>query len=292
MEWTWAPLLEIEAQVPGSLAFPYRLYDTILDLVAATGARAVVPSAAGQRHLGSGAWLDRISLPLSEQRFLRDLAVRAPTIRGLGSRIGATYSVVGGDIAVDRLGGRTMVERLEDDASDPRRFRPWEVPALSDTTPPQESPSVEARLDHWITDDLAPALAAALSGVDADPIRMLLSVVFPSGARDWTLVAAGDSCEVLDGDPGDHDVANAISARALVDVIDGTRSWGDVLLAGQLRGSAPAFRARPTGLQRLPVATIFLYYALPYSKSARRAVLADLDAVMRGDAPSWLQNRR
>ncbi len=287
----WAPLLEIEAQVPGSLAFPHLLYDTILDLVAATGSRVVVPSAAGQRHVGPAAWLDHISLPISERRFLADLAVRAPTIRALPSRVGATYVLRAGEVKVHDEGGEALVERIDDDRADPRRFRPWEVPPLRDTTPSRDAPALEERLDRWVREMLAPALAHSLGDLavaSGDPIRTLLSVVFPAGPREWTMTTRGERCEVVDGDPGNHDVANAVSAAALGAVIDGTRAWGDILLAGELRASAPAFRVRERGLHRLAIAPIFLYYALPYAESCQRAVLAELEAVLRGEPPPWL----
>lgn len=283
----WAPLLEIQAQVPGSLAFPYALYDTILDLVAATRSRAVVPSAAGQRHVGPARWLDQIALPISEQRFLRDLAVRAADICGLRSRVGATYAVRRGDVVVDDRGGRALVTTDGEPTVDPRRFKPWEVPPMVDRTPPGLAPALQERLDRWITDVLAPALGLATRELDDEPIRMLLSIVFPTGPREWTLIASRGVCEVIDGDPGDHDVANTVSARALRQVVDGARAWGDVLLAGELRASAPAFRVRRRGIERLSIAPIFLYYALPYAESCRRAALAELDAVLRGEPPPW-----
>jgi hypothetical protein len=284
----WAPLLEIDAQVPGSLAFPHALYDGILDLVAATGARVVVPASAGQRHVGAAAWLDEVTMPLSERRFLADLAVRAPGIRGLPSCVGATYRVRDGQVDVDSKGARDIV--VPDAATrDPRRFRPWSVPPLADATP---AASLAPRLERWITDALAPAVAKHAGHLErALPVRLSLSLVFAEGSREWTLELDRRGCSVTEGEARDADVVNAVSASALADVIDGRRAWGDVLLAGEVRATAPAYRVRERGLERPAVAPIFLYYALPYAESARRAALTELDAVLRGEPPPWSDPR-
>jgi hypothetical protein len=116
---------------------------------------------------------------------------------------------------------------------------------------------------------------------------LLLSIVFADGPAEWTLHVDGAGARVEREDRGDPDVANLISASALAAVIDGRRAWGDVLLAGEVRASAPAYRVRPRGLDRVPIAPIFLYYALPYAESARRAALSELDAVLAGRRVPW-----
>jgi UDP-MurNAc hydroxylase len=105
----WQPMLEIAAPLGHRTSFPYRDYAGILDHAAAVGARAMVAASCSGAHTGSFGWMDRYVYPIGEGRFARDLAARAPGTSVLPARIGATYRVRGGAVAIatTRLCGST-----------------------------------------------------------------------------------------------------------------------------------------------------------------------------------------
>lgn len=273
----WAPLLEIEAQVPGSLAFPFAVYADLIEQIAAIGAGAVVPSAAGQRHAAAG-WLDRIVMPVPPERARRDLAARCPRTQVLDAVIGGVYRVRGGATELDPRAGRQLVEPLEPVGPDPRVFRPLEVPPLVDGASGADEAAAMAVVAPWIRDVLAPALARAWPTMHvAGPVRLGLECVAGSGPRRWTFVVDESGTTTREALLDDLDVLVATTATALRDVIEARRSWGHVLLAGELRASERAYRVTPQGLARAAIAPIFLYYALPYLESARRAVWREVE---------------
>lgn len=275
----WAPLLEIEAQVPGSLAFPFEGYADLLDQIAAVGARTVVPAAAGQRH-ATAPWLDRIVLPVTPDRARRDLVARHASAQVLDAVIGATYRVRGGHTELDPVGGRRLVTPTEPDAPDPRRYRPLDVPPLIDGATPEEEAAALRVIVPWIRETLAPALTAAWPTMRTEgTVHLGLEVVAPSGSHAWTFVVEARGTTVHEGLTGDLDVLDAITATALRDVLEARRAWGHVLLAGELRASDRAYRVTGAGVVRPPIAPIFLYYALPYLESARRAVWREVEAL-------------
>jgi len=276
----WQPLLEIDAQVPGSLAFPFRTYGALLEDIAAIDARALVPAAAGQRHVGGAAWLDRVSSPLREARFLRDVTARAPATRALPARIGATYRVRGGETSIEERSEPLLT--LAADEGDPRVFRGLEIPPVGPGALREPEAALRARLDAWVRGELAAALARAWPsfGVDDDS-RLGLEIAAPGAAMTYTIaVGPHGAARVTGGLDHDLDALDVVSAAGLADVLDGVRAWGDVLLAGELRASLRAYRVTTEGLSLPSIGATFLYYALPYAASTRRAVLRQLDDVL------------
>jgi hypothetical protein len=283
----WAPLLEIEAQVPGSLAFPFRAYAETLDHVAAIAARAVVPAAAGQRHL-RGRWLDHVVWPVTPERALVDLAARCAPARVMPAVVGGTLRLRGGGITLDPSAGSGLVEVDAAAGPDPRIHRALEVPAVEDGSGEPDD-ALAAVIEPWLHGALVEALHGAWRSMQvAGPVRLGLEVVFPSGTRGWTFHVGDVSVHVASGLDPELDVLNVVAASALRDVLEGRRAWGHVLLAGELRSSQRAYRVTAAGLHRAAIAPVFLYYALSYTESARRAVLRELDAVLAGAPPPWL----
>src|SRR5262249_19280249 len=79
----WQPLLEIQVLLGERVGFPLATYSALLDQVAALEAYALVPGSAGSRHTDAHAFMNRFVYPLSEQRFLEDVRMRAPDTRAL-----------------------------------------------------------------------------------------------------------------------------------------------------------------------------------------------------------------
>ncbi len=284
----WQPLLEIEAQVPGSLAFPFAEYALLLEQVVATGARAVVPSAAGQRHR-AGAWLDALCRPVTEARFALDFEARAPEVRTLLPEPGDVLRLRHGETHLERsawLAPTGGVHRLH--ARGPRPpHRGLEVPPVTEHAPPTEEHAIEAVVAPFVRQALPEALVTGLASASVEQASLGLEVVFASGVRAWTYEVAGGRCRVREGLASELDVLDVVASSALADVLSGARSWGDVLLAGELRASVRAYRVSARGVERLPVAPVFLYYALSYEESVRRATWSEVEAVLAGAPPPW-----
>ena len=258
----WQPLLEIAAQTAGALAFPYAYYRENLEQAAATGARAFVPTAAGARHVPPYEAMDRLVYPVPEARFLRDLSRRLPNVRVFPGAIGDSYVVEGGEVSCAR-DAHGMVTTI--DGPETRVFSPLTIPALVDPNPRGlDGATVRARLDAWIRGVLSPGLAEVRA---ARGLRLSLDVRLPDGARDEYTLMDGVVERRL---AGDWDALVEIAATYLLDVIEGERNWGDVLLGGMVRGATRAYDVDTRGLHARPIGAIFLYHVLPYDESFER----------------------
>lgn len=258
----WQPLREVEPFLGRPTGFPYDAYRRQLEIVAATGQGAVIPGASGSAYADGG--LDHLAFPVSERRFLADLARRCPGRACWSARPGDRWEVARG---VRRLEPAPWVRLREE--PDPRDFKPWSLAAV-----PEEPAPVEP-VARWVHEVLAPALARAWHELVADgPLRFALDAV---GAGAWTVRAGPDGARVHSGFEPDYDAAVRISAGSLLDVIEGRSHWGTALLGGRIRATTRAYRITPSGMAPLKVAPIFLYYALPYEEAFGRWVMGWLD---------------
>lgn len=265
----WQPLLEVAAQLGHRTAFPYRDYAALLDEVVATGARVVVPSAAGDAHVDAWSTMHRHVFPVSEARFLRDLAAASPRTRGLPGRIGARFRVRAGEVSYEPDGAADLVTVA--DGRDPRRYMPLEFPALRD--PGLSDMSEEAMrsdIEAWIRGTLAPAVAGAC---DRSPcLRLVLEVRFTRAVDAYTLTTGTNAVVVSRGFEDDWDALNIVAGSLFWEVLEGRKHWGDLLLAGALRACTRAYDVRDGRLQPLALGDIFLYHGLSYDAAVRRAV--------------------
>ena len=265
----WQPLLEVAAQLGRRTGFPYREYAALLDAVVATGARAVVPSAAGEAHTRPWTTMNQRVYPVGEHRFLRDLAAAAPGIRGLPCRLGGRYRVRAGEVTFtpDVAAGLLVAH----DPADPRNYHPLELepvrdPGLGDVA---ES-TLRADVDAWIRGPLVRGLARACAG--GPSLRLALEVRFAATVAAYTLITDGPNVRVERGLDDDWDALNVVAGSLLWEVLQARRHWGDVLLAGALRACTRAYHVDTAGLQPLALAEVFLYHGLSYDDSVRRAV--------------------
>ena len=273
----WQPMLEVAAQLGDRIGFPLRTYAELLAQIVATGASAVVPNACGASHAGPFAWLDNVFYPVSQARFLADLADFEADLDGFPAVLGATYTLRDGETVYDPEGGLALIES-RDDAPDPRLYRPLSIPALSDPNPnghPESTtrPAVAA----WLEGQLAPALAGryASFGVEA-PLRFVVEVQFVQDTDAFTFTVDANGCTLERASHPEWDALVAIAGSLFWEVIDGRRSWGDVLLAGALRSQLRAYAPFNGRVRKLPIASVFLYYALPYDRSVERSVTWDI----------------
>jgi hypothetical protein len=268
----WQPLLEVAAQLGRRAAFPYHDYAELLAAAAATGARAVVPSAAGEAHAAACTAMNQRVYPVAEPRFLRDLAALSPRTRGLPCSLGARYRVRAGEVACEP-GDPALLVRLGGD--DPRRFAPLELPPVRDPGLADVAEATQrADVERWVRGPLADGLARALPR----GLRCALEVRCAAAVDVYTLTAGGPVARALDDD---WDALTLIAGSPLWEVLQARRHWGDVLLAGALRACTRAYQIDERGLHALPIGEIFLYHGLAYDESVRRAVVRQVEDAVR-----------
>lgn len=272
----WCPLREVEASLAGAIGFPFDAYFALLEQIAATEARALVPAAAGARHAAAFAAMNQLVYPLDEGRFLDDLRRRAPAIAGLAPALGDALDVTPEGARIVAGAGRALVEPRPGFVDD-RDFRPLALPALRDANPRgRDEAAMRAANDAWVERALAPALARTTRGAR----RFALEIVYPARVDPFTIaVEEGRAALTRAIDPR-WDVRNAIAGSTLCDVREGRRTWGDALLAGALRGCSRAYDVDASGARRARLGVLFVYAGLSYDESVTRAV----ERALLGDA--------
>ncbi len=261
----WQPLLEVEHALGERIGFPFAAYASELEHVAAIDARVVCPSSAGAVHAAPFGALNRLVYPISEERFVQDAKKRMPGVRVVSAPIGATFRIRNGEVSIDERGAiEAGLVSVNPSARDPRDFRPLEIPALVDPNiDGREEREVRERIDRWARGDLARAL-----GKQA-PLVRVLEVVLPTETVTYTF----DGGAVDVGSRSDWDVRCAVAGTLLDDVLAARRHWGDLLLAGMLRGVSRAYTVDPTGLRRNSEQPLFVYHAISYEESVRRELM-------------------
>lgn len=272
------PLLEVAQALGDPQRFPMDAYGRTLSLVQALGQTTVVPSSASSVHAPRYAAMNGLVYPQTETRFLRDVAsLGLPSLPGV---LGGRYRVSPGSVELDRDGARSLIR----DAGTPVdvSFRPFAPAPLCDPNP-RHYPlaTMKDAIDRWVVGPLAAALATSLGPI-ARRLSLSLEVVYPASPSHpapsdaYSLLVDGGAVRVVRALDPDHDQLNAVAASSLWDVIEGRASWGDALLAGELRASSRAYEVTPAGLQPLGLGPFFLYHALSYDQSVRRAVEHEL----------------
>ena len=277
----WQPMHEVSAQLGQHIGFPYNTYADLLSQVVATGASAIVPSACGASHVHAFGWMDHIVYPVTPQRFLADMANFEADIDAFPAILGAQYILEDGEVDFDPEGGAALILH-RDDAPDPRQYRPLAVPALTDVNPNGHPESTtRPEVAAWIEHALAPALLGQYPefGVE-DPLTFVVDVQFSDAVDAFTLRVGQDGVAIERNSAPDWDAIVAIAGSLLWEVIAGRRGWGDVLLAGALRAQVRAYAPFNGKVRKIPLAPIFLYYALPYERSFERAVAWEVEQVL------------
>lgn len=265
----WQPLLEVNAVLGERSGFPTKSYASLLEEIAAVDARALIPGSAGSRHREPQAFMNQLVYPQTEARFLADVKQRLPEIVTFPATMGAVFSIDGDGTRLDTTPS-DLVSITP--GADDRVFRPYELPELRDpfVDPAAEEP-LRARLEAWLEGALAPALAAEFPRFRSPhELSFVVELAFSKETVAYTLRVGPAGARFESGFDADYDALNAITASELADVLDGKRHWGEPLLAGWLRASARAYAVDENGLRSLPIATIFLYYALSYRESVER----------------------
>ena len=254
----WNVMQQINAHTGEGGGFPYSFYQRELARVVATGARTVVPGAAGECYVGDAAWLNRWVFPVDEPRFLADLSSLAPQIRGTRGVVGGHWRLEGGAVHVDATPDAELLTVHA--TEDPRCYDPRQLAVLAD---PRPTTSTERdRVRSWIAHTLAPALPS--TGLPSST-RCRLEVVWHDDTEIGSFHADGTSVP----HSSDWDLLNRIAGSDLLDVIDGTAHWGRPLLSGRLR-IAHRLYSTDGELKRLRKNSAFLYAPLSYDASTER----------------------
>jgi L-ascorbate metabolism protein UlaG (beta-lactamase superfamily) len=262
------PMREIALATAGHVGFDAGQYLHMLACAAKTDAACFVPSAAGDAHAPTFDAMNAWVYPVSRERAAADLQRIAPRARVLLPGIGEALVVEGGAVGLEP--GDVDVQLLGSDPS--RAFRPLEpVPLVDPNLPGLASSAYRGRIHAWIRDELAPALERTLGQRDdLGALRLSLEVVSSDGREGFTFDRHG---RIRDGVDPEYEVLVVAAASMLWEVIEGRRGWGEPLLAGLLRSSVRGISVIGEAARPMSVAPIFLYYALSYAESARRAAL-------------------
>ncbi len=263
------PMREIALATAGFVGFDAAQYAHMLRCALAAEARALVPSAAGDAHAAPFDAMNPWVYPVSRERAARDVAALSPGTRVLLPAVGESLHIEGGDVGLAR--GDVGVTLLGDDPS--RAFRPLEPASVVDVNLPGHPSDVyRARIGAFVDRELAPAVARELGARgDLGPLRLVLEIVYVDGRESFTLDRSGS---VRAGGDEEYDVLDVVAASMCWEVLEGRRGWGEALLAGCLRSSVRGLSVAGGSPRPLSVAPMFLYYALSYGESARRAALS------------------
>ncbi|MCH9683607.1 MAG: MBL fold metallo-hydrolase [Deltaproteobacteria bacterium] len=281
----WQPMLEIAATLGRRTSFPYADYGELLAQVAAIRAHAVVPSANGAAHVQSFRWLDRFVFPVSEARFLRDVPQVSPGTTAFPLRVGGRYRVRAGSVTLQPRGAADLVD-CEPGGADPRDYRPFAIPELSDPNlGGHDEALMRPRVDAWICETLAAGLAKAWPSMGVQLLlRFGVEVVFPRACDRFTVHVGPDGARVVKTLEPDWDLINVVAGSMLWEVLEGRRHWGDVLLAGGLRAATRAYAVDEAGLRPASVGETFLYYGLSYDDAVERAVRWQVESLTQSRA--------
>jgi UDP-MurNAc hydroxylase len=271
----WCPLLEIEATTAGAIGFPYSNYFANLEQIATANPRAIVPSAAGARHVSAFAGLNQLVYPVSEARFERDIRARLPDVDVFMPMVGKYFDVAPDGVACEPSRDQLLAEVAPGYVED-RNFRPIEVPPLRERAGQADSEH-RRRIDAWVHGPLRAAVAATR---EFEGRLLGLEIVFENDSETYELDVRQGSAKVTRSRLGEWDVLNAVVGSALCAVMDGRRAWGDVLLAGELRCATRAYEVDAQGARRARISPVFLYAALAYARSLERLVDYELTQIM------------
>jgi len=267
----WQPLLEVEAMLGHRVGFPLASYGDLLDQVAAIDAKALIPSSAGSRHASTHAFMNRLVYPVSEERFLADIAARTPHTKRLPARMGTRYEVTTeGTFVGDAIAGLVTVDPS---GLDDRVFRPFEIPPVTDSNASRsEELAALALAERWVKTELLTALEREYDGFGTSTeLSLVLEIVGPTTTEAHTIRVGPSGALHERRMDDDYDVLNVIAASSLREVLEGRQHWGQPLLAGRLRSSVRAYAVSDTHVTPLRIAPLFVYYALSYDESVVRS---------------------
>ena len=255
----WQPLREVEPHIYGRLDFPRAAYAQALARAAALRPGHLIPGAAGHHHVGAASWLNAHAYPVSEDRFLRDLARLAPELPTSRAKVGATWQVHAGRLSrVEQTA--SLVTQLA--TPDERRWAPFALPELVGGGTADDRELVHT----WVELALRPALAARLR---AQPtLTVGVDVLWSDTVDAWSFTHADDGVGMARVHDPEWDSLDRIHGGELARVLRGEAHWGRPLLAGLLRHYERCdAHAKPVGGRR-----IALYDALPYERATERWV--------------------
>lgn len=266
------PLKEVQAALGQNLGFPFSDYEMLLREAIATDAHTLIPSSAGVQHTSAYAHMNALVYPVRAGRFAKDLSVMAPERSVLTPRLGERFRVANGRVTRQGLDD-SLLESVGLE-SEPE-FRPLAFPPLHASA--ADTPGLLEEIETWVDGDLCAGLSRQ---APPHPHLLVLEVLTSAGTRSFVLELDATGASRSERAAADYDLLNQTTASALVSVIRGQASWGELLLSARLRVSDRAYmlsgRCQPMGF--LPT---FVYFGASYAQTEQRATRYRLEHALR-----------
>jgi len=232
----WQPLLDELACGDRPLAFPMEHYRRLLENVWQINAAALVLGACGFCATQQNDWLNKITFPVSPSRFQNDVLAACPALQ---RRI---FETLPGDRLRVENSGTTLERgvlpycRLVPDVPIETRWRPWagQFEKFASALTLGES-ACAVRLEDFFTEELTRFVRENAPEFSWHGIwlhRRQVTVYMRNSELSWTLVFDDNGVRVERGFDPLAQAHSVITGDSLVSLLERTRTWSHVVLAG------------------------------------------------------------
>jgi hypothetical protein len=251
----FVPLLEGNLSYNKPLTLPVDEYCTFLNVVKALGPKMVVPGSAAFKYRDELAFMNQVSFPITQDQFLRDLALFCPEVPCAPFFPGDVAHISKEEIHIDKQASDFV--RVKEDDSHQITFKPHAyVPVIKTQTTDQaqykrEMEVVENFLENCLLERILNS--ELLGGWQHWQIVYQLEVFGQEGPQAWTVdFGRPGKPQLHKGEIGKINLYEGISSSELCALVEGTTSWDYVTLCGNYRTFNNIYRITNGGLELPP----------------------------------------
>ena len=251
----FVPLLEGNLSYNKPLTLPVDEYCTFLNVVKALGPKMVVPGSAAFKYRDELAFMNQVSFPITQDQFLRDLALFCPEVPCAPFFSGDVAHISKEEIHIDKQASDFV--RVKEDDSHQITFKPHAyVPVIKTQTTDQaqykrEMEVVENFLENCLLERILNS--ELLGGWQHWQIVYQLEVFGQEGPQAWTVdFGRPGKPQLHKGEIGKINLYEGISSSELCALVEDTTSWDYVTLCGNYRTFNNIYRITKGGLELPP----------------------------------------